>query len=55
KLWHLPSGKLLKTLKGHSGSIRPLVFSPDGKTLVSGSRDKTIRVWRLSDISPQKS
>lgn len=25
-----------------------LAISPDGKTLVSGSKDKTIKVWNLS-------
>ena len=29
----------------HSGTINSVAFSPDGKTIVSGSRDKTIKVW----------
>ena len=29
----------------HSGSVRSVAFSPDGKTIVSGSNDKTIKVW----------
>ena len=29
----------------HSGSVRSVAFSPDGKTIVSGSDDKTIKVW----------
>jgi WD40 repeat protein len=33
------------TLKGHTGSIYSLAFSPDGHTLVSGSRDTTVRLW----------
>ncbi|MBC6473392.1 MAG: hypothetical protein GDA48_11745 [Hormoscilla sp. GM102CHS1] len=24
-----------------------MVFSPDGKTLISGGRDQTIRIWRF--------
>ncbi|MEH1831753.1 MAG: WD40 repeat domain-containing protein [Nostoc sp.] len=24
-----------------------MVFSPDGQTLVSGSRDSTMKVWRI--------
>lgn len=36
---------LKQTLAGHSGSIIPLAFSPDGKQLASGSMDKTIKIW----------
>ena len=33
---------------GHDNDIQALVFSPDGKRLVSGSADKTVRVWDIS-------
>ena len=29
----------------HSDWVRSVAFSPDGKTIVSGSDDKTIKVW----------
>ena len=29
----------------HSSSVRSVAFSPDGKTIVSGSDDKTIKAW----------
>ena len=29
----------------HSDYVRFVAFSPDGKTIVSGSDDKTIKVW----------
>jgi WD40 repeat protein len=35
----------LNTLRGHKGPVSGLVFSPDGKHLVSGGQDKTVRVW----------
>jgi WD40 repeat protein len=34
-------------LSGHTDRIRSLAFSPDGKWLVSGSSDYTIRMWNL--------
>ena len=29
----------------HSGTVSSVAFSPDGKTIVSGSCDKTLKVW----------
>ena len=33
------------TLKGHSQPVRGVSISPDGKRIVSGSHDKTLKVW----------
>lgn len=38
---------LQEPLVGHSDWIRTLAFSPDGKTLLSGSKDKTAPLWSL--------
>ena len=35
----------LTVMKGHTGGVNSVVFSPDGKKIVSGSWDCTIRVW----------
>jgi serine/threonine protein kinase len=43
-----PSSFFLKsTLTGHTDSVWPVAISSDGKTLVSGSNDKTIKIWNL--------
>jgi WD40 repeat protein len=35
------------TLEGHNSSVYSVNFSPDGKTLASGSADNTIKLWNL--------
>jgi WD40 repeat protein len=34
-----------RTFEGHSYDVYALALSPNGKTLYSGSVDKTIRAW----------
>jgi WD40 repeat protein len=36
---------MLPALRGHDDIIESVAFSPDGSKIVSGSQDKTIRVW----------
>jgi WD40 repeat protein len=43
-----PSWSPIHTLTGHSDWVRALAISSDGETLVSGSFDKTIKLWQLS-------
>ncbi|MFH7026590.1 MAG: DnaJ domain-containing protein [Heteroscytonema crispum UTEX LB 1556] len=39
--------RCVETLKGHSAAVNAIAISPDGYTLVSGSDDKTVRLWNL--------
>ena len=38
----------VRTLTGHTDAVWSVAVSPDGQTLVSGSEDKTIKLWQLS-------
>jgi WD40 repeat protein len=39
---------------GHSGAVRCLAFQPSSSTLASGSVDKTVRVWDVSNPAAPK-
>ena len=34
-----------RTLRRHSGSVNACSFSPDGASVLSGSDDKTLKIW----------
>jgi uncharacterized protein with WD repeat len=47
-VWDLSSGKLIKTLKGHTDIISSVAFSPGGKYVVSASYDNTLIEWEIN-------
>ncbi len=42
-VWDLESGKLVRTLEGHTGYVSSVAVTPNGRQIVSGSNDKTVR------------
>jgi WD40 repeat protein/tRNA A-37 threonylcarbamoyl transferase component Bud32 len=52
-LWDAASGKLLHTLKGHTGHVTGVGFRPDGRRLATVSSDRKVRVWtaRTGELS----
>jgi WD40 repeat protein len=48
KLWDIKStGADIKTFKGHTRKVTAVRFSEDGKKIISGSDDNTIRQWDI--------
>jgi hypothetical protein len=52
-LWDLESGELLHRFKGHGnflrrGLIASVALTPDGRSALSGSQDRTLRLWDVA-------
>jgi WD40 repeat protein len=48
KLWDRVTEQEIRAVRGHTGTIADLVFTADGKTLATGSTDKTIKLWEVA-------
>lgn len=48
QVWDVSRAQLNTTLIGHSDVITSIAIAPDGHTIISGSRDKTIKIWNMA-------
>lgn len=46
KLWNLNDGSAIDTISGYSRPVRAVTFTPDGRSLITGSEDSSIRIWQ---------
>ena len=42
-------GKAILALCGHEGGVRSASFSPDGTRILTGSDDRTARIWNAAN------
>lgn len=45
RLWEIQSGRTTRRFVGHAKDVLSVAFSADNRQIVSGSRDKTIKLW----------
>jgi WD40 repeat protein/serine/threonine protein kinase len=45
EVWDTQMGKGVMTLRGHDAEIWSVAFSPNGKRIVSASKDRTVKIW----------
>jgi WD40 repeat protein len=50
-VWDAQSAGQIGRLGGHTRNINSLAVSPDGRSALSGSSDKTVRLWQLPSVA----
>ena len=46
--WDAATGKKVRTFEGHAGAVTSVALLPDGRTLMTGSYDGTMRLWDIA-------
>jgi WD40 repeat protein len=51
-VWDSETGRQLRNFRGHIGLVSTMAFL-DARTLISGSRDRTIKFWDLTQLGEE--
>jgi RNA polymerase sigma factor (sigma-70 family) len=55
RLWDVGTGTELRSLSGHRYETLAVAFSPDGRSLLSCSWDRTALLWDVADVTRRQS
>jgi WD40 repeat protein len=50
RLWQVSNGQQVGILTGHSDIVHAIALNPDGTSLISGSEDKTVKLWSVKGL-----
>lgn len=55
RLYNYQTGKLHRLLKGHTDAVHDLAFGKNSRYLISGSADRSVKVWDMESFSLHQS
>lgn len=53
-IWDLENGKKTTEFDAHCGDVVTISLAPDGNTYLTGSVDKTCKLWDVRETSPRQ-
>lgn len=53
-MWDLEAGRKTTDFIAHNGDVVSISLAPDGNTYVTGSVDKTCRLWDVRENKPKQ-
>lgn len=48
QLWHVATGREVRTFLGHRDPVNCVSITPDGRMIATGGQDKTLRLWEVA-------